>query len=139
MGKKEVELYRCKNQHVTDAYDKAVFNICLQREKNGYKSFHLCGCEPGVGTTSVVMELAISLSCAGWKTVILDGDLRKGNNYKRLNADNKKGLADYVRGDIGKKDMIYKTNWPLLDYIPCGTINGENPLHGVLHTEGFRA
>ena len=129
MGKKEVELYRCKNQHVTDAYDKAVFNICLQREKNGYKSFHLCGCEPGVGTTSVVMELAISLSCAGWKTVILDGDLRKGNNYKRLNADNKKGLADYVRGDIGKKDMIYKTNWPLLDYIPCGTINGENPLH----------
>ena len=28
-----------------------------------------------------------------------------------------------------KKDMIYKTNWPLLDYIPCGTINGENPLH----------
>ena len=62
MGKKAVELYRCKNQHVTDAYDKAVFNICLQREKNGYKSFHLCGCEPGVGTTSVVMELAISLS-----------------------------------------------------------------------------
>ena len=49
MGKKAVELYRCKNQHVTDAYDKAVFNICLQREKNGYKSFHLCGCEPGVG------------------------------------------------------------------------------------------
>lgn len=43
MGKKAVELYRCKNQHVTDAYDKAVFNICLQREKNGYKSFHLCG------------------------------------------------------------------------------------------------
>ena len=33
MGKKAVELYRCKNQHVTDAYDKAVFNICLQREK----------------------------------------------------------------------------------------------------------
>ena len=32
MGKKAVELYRCKNQHVTDAYDKAVFNICLQRE-----------------------------------------------------------------------------------------------------------
>ena len=29
MGKKAVELYRCKNQHVTDAYDKAVFNICL--------------------------------------------------------------------------------------------------------------
>ncbi len=63
MGKKEVELYRCKNQHVTDAYDKAVFNICLQREKNGYKSFHLCGCEPGVGTTSVVMELAIIILC----------------------------------------------------------------------------
>lgn len=33
MGKKAVELYRCKNQHVTDAYDKAVFNICRKEKK----------------------------------------------------------------------------------------------------------
>ena len=33
MGKKAVELYRCKNQHVTDAYDKAVFNISAKRKK----------------------------------------------------------------------------------------------------------
>ncbi len=57
--------------------------------------------------------------------MILDGDLRKGNNYKRLNADNKKRIGRLCPGRYWKKDMIYKTNWPLLDYIPCGTINLE--------------
>ena len=52
----------------------------------------------------MVMELAISLSCAGWKTVILDGDLRKGNNYKRLNADNKKDWQ-IMSGEILEKKI----------------------------------
>ncbi len=128
MEEKIVQLYYCENSNVRDAYDKAVFNICLQREKHGYGTFHLCGIEPGVGTTSVVIELAISLSLAGWKTAILDGDLRKGNSFKRLNEDNKVGLADYIRGEIPFENMIYKTNWDKLEYIPCGTLSGENPL-----------
>ncbi len=123
-----VQLYCSDNSNIRDAYDKAVFNICLQRERKGYKTFHLCGVEPAAGTTSVVMELAISLSNAGWKTAILDGDMRKGNSYKRLNADDKQGLADFIRGDIDFEDMIYRTNWRMLDYIPCGKIYKENPL-----------
>ena len=33
MGKKAVELYRCKNQHVTDAYDKAVLIFVCKEKK----------------------------------------------------------------------------------------------------------
>lgn len=121
-------LYRCDNKIVNDAFDKIVANICLQKEKYGYKSFLLTGCEPGVGTTTIAVELAISLSIAGWRTLLLDGDMRKGYAYKRLNEDTGFGLVDYVKGYVMEDDIVCKTNWDLLDFIPCGTIQDDNPL-----------
>lgn len=124
----EVTLYRHKEKIVQDAFDRAVFNVCLQKEKYGHKSFTICGCEPGVGTTSIAVELAIALSIAGWHTLLLDGDLRKGNDYKRLNENKKAGLADYIKKDITLTEIIVRTNWDKLEYIPCGDSAEENPL-----------
>lgn len=123
-----INLYRCENKIVNDAFDNIVANICLQKEKNGYKSFMLTGCEAGVGTTTITVELAISLSMAGWKTVLLDCDMRKVSAYKRLNEDLTKGLTDYVKSTATINDIICDTNWTLLDYIPCGSVEDENPL-----------
>ena len=123
-----INLYRCKDEIVNDAYDRAVVNIYLQKEKKGYKSFLLCGSEAGVGTTSTSVELAISLSVAGWKTILVDGDLRKGSKYKRLNEDAKQGLSDYICSRARLEDCIYSTNWELLHYIPCGISKEESPV-----------
>lgn len=126
--KNHVDLYRCEDQIINDAYDRAVVNIFLQKEKQKYKSFLLCGSEPGVGTTSISMELAISLSVAGWKTILVDGDLRKGTRYKRLNERLTLGLSNYICGEAQMEDIIAGTNWELLDYIPCGTAGEESPV-----------
>ena len=125
---KVINLYRCNDEIINDAYDRAVVNIYLQKEKNGYKSYLLCGSEAGVGTTSTSVELAISLSVAGWKTILVDGDLRKGNKYKRLNEENQIGLSDYVCGSASWEECIYQTNWDGLNYIPCGNAQKESPV-----------
>lgn len=125
---KTVELYRCKDEIINDAYDRAVVNIFLQKEKNGKRSFLLCGSDAGVGTTSISVELAISLSVAGWRTILLDGDLRKGNTYKRLNEAARIGLSDYICEDASMHEIIYETNWELLSYIPCGMSSEESPV-----------
>ena len=125
---KRIELYRCKDEIINDAYDRAVVNIFLQKEKNGNRSFLLCGSDAGVGTTSISVELAISLSVAGWKTILLDGDLRKGSSYKRLNEDARVGLSDYICWDTSMEEIVYETNWDLLHYIPCGVGGEESPV-----------
>lgn len=126
---KVINLYRNKDEIINDAYDRAVVNIYLQKEKNGFKSFVLCGSEPGVGTTSISVELAISLSVAGWKTILIDGDLRKGSIYKRLNADTRIGLSDYIcENTMYINDSVYSTNWEGLHYIPCGEGSDESPV-----------
>lgn len=123
-----INLYRCKDQVVNDAFDRAIVNIYAKREKCDYKSYVLCGSEAGVGTTSVAVEMAIALSVAGWKTILIDGDLRKDADYKRLNQKVEKGLADYVQENASKEGIIYETNWPSLEYIPCGTDETESPV-----------
>lgn len=125
---KVINLYRCKDEIANDAYDRVVVNIFLQKKKNGYKSFLLCGSDAGVGTTSTAVELAISLSVAGWKTVLVDGDLRKSSIYKRLNDEAGAGLADYILGERDWNECIYATNWEGLSYIPCGAAKEESPV-----------
>lgn len=128
-----VKLYGVQNQLINDAYSRIVFNLCMHQERHGYKVFALCGCEPGVGTTSVALDLSILLSQIGWKTILLDGDLRKGKQYKRIHNENPidTGLADYIIGQCSKKDMLYATNWENLTYIPCGSPDAINPLQAL--------
>ncbi|MBQ7943457.1 MAG: CpsD/CapB family tyrosine-protein kinase [Lachnospiraceae bacterium] len=126
--KKTINLYRSKDQVVNDAFDRAIVNIYVKREKYGYKSFVLCGSEAGVGTTSIAVEMAIALSVAGWKTLLIDGDLRKDADYKRLNQEVEMGLTDYVQEQVSKESIIYETNWPSLEYIPCGLDETESPV-----------
>jgi len=124
-----VTLYRNGNSIVTDAFDRTIFNICLQKEKNGHKTFLLCGCEPRVGTTTVSVELSIALSLAGWNVLLMDGDFRKDKEYKRLNDGLAIGMADYIAGKAEKKDIIKRTNWDGLDYLPSGNVDEATPMN----------
>lgn len=134
--KKTIELYRNSNPIVVDAFDTVVANICLQHERHNYKSFLITGCEPSVGTTSISIQLAMSLALTGWHTLLLDGDMRKNSNYKRLSENIFIGLADYIRGNAEESDIIYPTNINTLDYIPFGNLKDESPLR-VLYSQNL--
>ncbi len=145
-----VDLYRNKNKAVVDAYDRIIVNIFVKKKKNDFdssatyednaddiidrtqkasaKSFVLCGCDAGAGTTSILVDLAISLAVSGWKTILVDADLRKEGEYKRLNQKTEYGLSDYVIAGVPKTSIIYHTNWSGLDYIACGKTEGETPV-----------
>ncbi len=123
-----VNIYRHKSSVINDAFDSAVFNLCMNKERHGYKLFYLCGSEPGVGTTSIAVELSISLSVSGWKTLLLDGDLRKDNSCKRLNEEAGVGLADFIKDKATISEIINHTNWENLSYISCGNVEDDNPM-----------
>ena len=114
------ELYRQKNTKVTDAYDRLAVAIHLKNRQFCYKTFMICGTEPGTGTTTTSIELAISMANAGWRTVLVDCDMRKEVSFKRLGENGESGLYEYLKGDISEKDLISLTNVENLDYISNG-------------------
>jgi len=119
---KKLNIYRNDNSTLNDAFDQAVMNIHIQKEQNGYKSYTICSCEPGDGSTTVAINLAAALAASGWKTVLIDGDMRKKNTYKRLNEDASMGLSNYLMEQANLDDIIYETTTESLYYVPCGDL-----------------
>ncbi len=124
---KKLEIYRNDNYVLNDAFDQAVMNLHILKTQNGYKSFVICGCEAGDGTTTVAINLAAALASSGWKTVLIDGDMRKKNRYKRLNENVSEGLSDYLMDRVTLDRIVCETTTENLSYIPCGELI-DNPV-----------
>lgn len=124
-SKTQIELYVNDSQVMNDAIDRIVVEIHnKKKEKDGAKKILLTGCGPQCGSTSTCIGLGISFSAAKWKTLIIDCDLRKQRDYKKLNEKTGNGLSDFLLGDSTEdsnfEEIIYPTNFENLSYIPCG-------------------
>ncbi len=118
----KLEIYKNDNFVINDAFDQVVMNLHIQKKQNGYRSFVICGCETGDGSTTVAINLAAAIAESGWKTVLIDGDMRKKNKYKRLNENASLGLSDHLLGRTSLDNVIYETTTNRLSYIPCGEL-----------------
>lgn len=138
MNKKKIQFYQNKDNTVLNAYDHVVFNIIEEQTLHGYKSFVFCGCEPHVGTTTVVIELGILLAHLGKRVLILDGDFRRLSSRKRLHDIAELGMSDYVaNSDMDLEKCIYASNVEGLYALSSGKLDN---LHArqVLYSPRFK-
>lgn len=76
---------------------------------------------PGEGKSTVSLNLAIAISFTSSKTLLVDGDLRRGNLAKRLGAKRGAGLSELLEGKHGLDELIQHTGVPNLDLLPAGS------------------
>jgi tyrosine-protein kinase Etk/Wzc len=138
MEDKKLYFYQNKDNTIINAYDHIVFNVIEAQTLYGYKSFVFCGCEPRVGTTSIVIELSILLAHLGKRVLILDGDYRRLSTHKRLNDVAKKGMSDFVRDPyMNLTDCIYASNIERLHALSSGTMVNQHPRQ-ILYSPRFK-
>lgn len=125
--KKQLEIYAHTSQVLNDAYDRVITEIYLLKEKSAFSSFSICGIDPGVGTTSIGINIALAMSQAGWKTVLVDFDLRKNISYKHLSDGFEYGVTDYLDGKQKLEGIVYNTTQENLFFIPSGEVT-MNPI-----------
>lgn len=123
----KLSIYKNESFVLNNAFDQAVMNLHILKKQKGYRSFVICGCEAGDGATTVAINLAAAMAGSGWKTVLIDGDMRKKNNFKRLNENASVGLSDYLFGRQQIESVIYETTTENFYYIPCGELL-DNPV-----------
>lgn len=126
---KVIEIYKNDNHILNDAIDRIIVEVYSRRKKDGIKTIALTGCGSGNGTTTSAINISLALAIAGWKTILIDCDIRKGSLYKRLNNEVVTGLSDYItyKDTYQIKDVVYRTNTEKLYYLPCGHLN-DNPI-----------
>ena len=127
--KPQIELYVNNSQVMNDAIDRIVVEIHnKKKDHEGAKKILLTGCAPQSGSTSTCIGLGIAFSAAKWKTLIIDCDLRKQRDYKKLNENTDNGLSDFLLSDsedCNYEEIIYNTNFENLSYIPCGKFSAS--------------
>lgn len=120
-----IDLYENKNAIFTDALERVAMELYMRKEKDGLKTLVFCGSEPGVGTTSIAIDVAIFMAKSGWKTLLVDADLHKDISFKALSSKSRLGLSDYFEKDAPLEKLVLKTNEPTLSFLPSGVAQGR--------------
>jgi capsular exopolysaccharide synthesis family protein len=73
------------------------------------------------GKTFLTAQLARVFADSGQRTLVVEGDLRKGVLHRRLSVSRRPGLSDYLRGDTAVDQIVQKTKFAQLHVITGGT------------------
>jgi len=82
---------------------------------------------PGDGKSLVSSNLALSFAEAGYRTLLIDGDIRRGELHRMFQSDRRPGLLDCLGGDVRADEIQRPTNHKNLTLIPCGTRHHHGP------------
>ncbi|WP_440100726.1 polysaccharide biosynthesis tyrosine autokinase [Streptosporangium sp. H16] len=86
------------------------------------KSLVVTSCLPSEGKSSVSANLAITLAQAGWRVVLVDGDLRRPTIPNYLGIEGTTGLTDVLIGRAQLKEVIQVWGEPGMSVLPSGQI-----------------
>jgi len=75
----------------------------------------------GDGKSFVSSNLCLTFADHGYHSLLIDADLRRGTQARRLDLPGKPGLAEYLSGEAKLEKVIRKTPYSNLHLIPCGT------------------
>lgn len=81
----------------------------------------------GDGKSLVASNLALSFAEAGYRTLLLDGDIRRGRLHGTFGVDRRPGLIDYLAGEAILEDVIRRTGHERLDLLPSGARRHRGP------------
>jgi capsular exopolysaccharide synthesis family protein len=78
---------------------------------------------PGIGDgkSFVSLNLALSFADAGYRTLLVDGDTRRGVQHKALKTPSTPGLTDVVAGRVPLDVALRQTSYPGLTFLSSGT------------------
>ena len=82
---------------------------------------------PGDGKSLVSSNLALSFAEAGYRTLLIDGDIRRGELLRMFESDRRPGLLDCLSGDVTIDQVQRPTSHKNLTLIPCGTRHHHGP------------
>lgn len=82
---------------------------------------------PGDGKSFVAANLAMSFADAGFNTVLVDGDTRRGMVHEVFGLGMGSGLTEYLSGRVDFSEVVHATTHDRLSLVPCGSRQPHSP------------
>jgi capsular exopolysaccharide synthesis family protein len=81
----------------------------------------------GDGKSLVSSNLALSFAEGGYRTLLIDGDIRRGGLHRMFGIERRPGLVDCLMGNAGLDDVVHPANHANLSVIPGGARRQRGP------------
>src|SRR5438105_3414988 len=82
---------------------------------------------PGDGKSFLAANLALAFADAGDRTLLIDGDIRRGVLHRRFDANRQPGLVDFLSKEARLDLIVQATPYPRLTLIGGGTRTHRAP------------
>jgi succinoglycan biosynthesis transport protein ExoP len=105
--------------------------IRLTRTREGRRDINVLGCVsavPGEGKSTVSANFAFFLAKAGFRTLLIDGDLRKRTLSRTLAPGCRAGLADLLADVLPLEDVLWHDASSNLAFLPASADRASNHL-----------
>lgn len=121
LQKREYLLFDNSSFPVAEAIKAARTNLMFTTAKDKCPVISFTSSHMGEGKSNVCANMALAFAEAGFKTLIIDADMRKPTINKYFKIKSSPGLSD-ILGGLVKENFIYPTKYKNLHVLPSGTI-----------------
>lgn len=106
-------------------------NLQFMNGSEGLKSVLITSALPGAGKSWVATNLAITFARGGYRTILVDADMRKGIQHKKFRLNQVPGLSDFLSSSSENLEeelpkCIQPTELDNLCVLTCGSITYDS-------------
>ncbi len=97
-------------------------NIEFNSKSADAKTITMISGGAGEGKSTTLNNLAFTFAKGGYRTLIVDADLRRPSQHRFFEVSNERGLSDYLTTDIPLEPLVIKTDIENLSFLPSGRL-----------------
>ena len=97
-------------------------NIMFSGANTEIKSLLITSDKPASGKSTITANIAITYAQAGYRTLVIDGDMRKPTQQNIFDLTNHSGLSNLIIGKVLQTDAIKETHIENLNVLTSGPV-----------------
>jgi polysaccharide biosynthesis transport protein len=115
------------NAEVIEAFRGVRLNLMYAYGSAGPLMVTVTSPGAGDGKTFLTSNLALAFADLGYRTLLIDGDTRRGLQHRLFDRPRRAGLTDYLMGEATIETVIQKTSFARVDLIAGGARRANAP------------
>ncbi|MFL6540220.1 MAG: polysaccharide biosynthesis tyrosine autokinase [Chthoniobacterales bacterium] len=84
------------------------------------KTILITSAVPNEGKSTISANMAITFALSGARTLLIDGDLRRGAQREAFGLSSRIGFSEVLKGEVNWQEVVVPTTYPNLFILPRG-------------------
>ncbi len=107
---------------ISESFRNLRSSLFLRYKSEAVKVILVTSSQPQDGKSFIAFNLASSIASVGYRTIIIDGDLRRPTLHIKFKESNTTGLSTYMSDHSSKEEIIHDSFIKNLSFIPAGPV-----------------